>query len=66
MRFGKGRKSLKYVFRILQLPCIYNRASVLNLNKTKHILSKKFHIYVIQVHRHITDFSFFKHHNFMF
>lgn len=38
MRFGKGRKSLKYVLRILQPPCIYNHASVLNINKMKHIL----------------------------
>lgn len=58
VRFGKGRKSLKYVLRILQLLCIYNHASVLNLNKMKQVLNKKFHIYVIQVHHHITDFSF--------
>lgn len=54
VRFGKGRKSLKYVLRILQPPRIYTHASVLNINKMKHILIFC-HNYMIQVHLNITD-----------
>lgn len=53
VRFGKERKSLKYVLRILQPPCIYNHASVLNINKMKYILIFLNHNYMIQFKSHL-------------